>query len=188
MAEGGGLAVWVPAPAVCSLPSLSSGSLLARSHCRAGKGQRGRGWGSSGYAPCRRAAGQRLGWGLFALQEGTRALFALLSAAGRALGGSGRVCPSRAPAPVRGTPRGGTGAAPVAGSPGRDAPGWLGDAFGAEFPAPPSLRGDGRAAPLVPPRLSRGSPHPAGQTLGTAGSPVPLGTPPPTPPLRPPCR
>lgn len=183
--------MWVPAPAVCSLLSLSSGSLLARSHCRAGKGQRGRGWGSSGYAPCRRAAGQRLGWGLFALQEGTRALFALLSAAGRALGRSGRVCPSRAPAPVRGTPRGGTGAAPVAGSPGRDAPGWPGwPLVLSSQHLPPS--GGRQSCTTCPPPALTGLPAQAlgtgGGQEGTAGSPVPLGTPPPTPPLRPPCR
>uniref|UniRef100_A0A8B9CCY4 small monomeric GTPase n=1 Tax=Anser brachyrhynchus TaxID=132585 RepID=A0A8B9CCY4_9AVES len=51
--------------------------------------------------------------------------------------------------------------------------GWPGDASGAEFPAPPFLslpREDCRAAPLLPPRLSRGSPHPTGQALGTRGT------------------
>lgn len=113
------------------------------------------------------------------MQEGTSALFALVSAAGRPLEACGRLCPSRAPAPVRGTPRGGgTGAAPVAGSPpallGPAMPrGWPGDASGAEFPAPPFLslpREDCRAAPLLPPRFSRGSPHPTGQALGTRGT------------------
>lgn len=70
--------------------------------------------------------------------------------------------------------------------------GVAGVAFGAEFPAPPFLQGDGRAAPLVPPLALTGLPTQAlgtgGGQEGTAGSPVPLGTPPPTPPLRPPCR